>query len=140
MIADINEHDDRNLDPKTFDEYLQALKDLYIIEDIEAWNPNFRSATTIVTSPTRHFVDTSVAAGALHMSLRAGRDQTWRRAFGGGRHSNTSIHEEQDCKSRSAVPFFLYDSDCCRGRIYNTGRHSCCAGKCVAGLKPFLML
>lgn len=68
MIADINEHDDRNLDPETFDEYLQALKDLYIIEDIEAWNPNFRSATTIVTSPTRHFVDTSVAAGALHVS------------------------------------------------------------------------
>ena len=68
MISDVNEHDDRNLDPNTFDEYVEALNDLFIIKDIEAWNPNFRSKTSIVTSPTRHFVDTSIAAGALNIS------------------------------------------------------------------------
>ena len=68
MISDVNSHDDRNLDPDTFDEYVSALKDLYIIKDIEAWNPNFRSKTSIITSPTRHFVDTSIAAGALNIS------------------------------------------------------------------------
>lgn len=68
IINDINEHEDRNLDSDTFDSYIEALNDLYIINDIEAWNPNFRSKTTIVTSPTRHFVDTSIAANALNIS------------------------------------------------------------------------
>ena len=65
ILDDINLHDDRNLSPDTFDEYVEALNDLFIIKDIEAWSPNFRSKTTITTSPTRHFVDTSIAAGAL---------------------------------------------------------------------------
>jgi len=68
LINDVNEHDDRNLDPDTFDEYVKALNDLFIIRDIEAWNPNFRSKTSVVSSPTRHFVDTSIAAGALRIS------------------------------------------------------------------------
>lgn len=68
IIEDVALHEDRNLDSETFDEYLQALNDLYIIKDIEAWNPNFRSKTSIVTTPTRHFVDTSIAAGALNIS------------------------------------------------------------------------
>lgn len=68
LINDVNEHDDRHLDPDTFDEYVKALNDLFIIKDIEAWNPNFRSKTSIISSPTRHFVDTSIAAGALHIS------------------------------------------------------------------------
>ena len=68
ILSDINEHEGKKMDEETFDDYLQALKDLYIIKDIEAWNPNFRSKTVIISSPTRHFVDTSIAAGALHMS------------------------------------------------------------------------
>ncbi len=68
ILNDINENDDRNMDSDTLDEYLQALKDLYIINDIDAWNPNFRSKTVIVTTPTRHFVDTSIAAGCLNLS------------------------------------------------------------------------
>ncbi len=68
MIDDVNQHDDRNLDANTFDEYVTALKDLYILKDIEAWNPNFRSKTSIITTPTRHFVDTSIAAYMLGMS------------------------------------------------------------------------
>ncbi len=68
LLNDVNEHDDRNLDSDTFDSYVEALNDLFIIKDIEAWNPNFRSKTSIVTSPTRHFVDTSIAAHALSIS------------------------------------------------------------------------
>lgn len=67
MINDINLHDDRNLSEDTFDEYVEALNDLYIIKDIEAWNPNFRSKTVMISSPTRHFVDTSIAAGVLNI-------------------------------------------------------------------------
>ena len=68
ILDDINEHDDRSLGADTFDEYVEALADLFIIKDIESWSPNFRSKTTITTSPTRHFVDTSIAAGALGVS------------------------------------------------------------------------
>lgn len=35
------------------------------IEDIGAWNPNLRSKAAIRTTPTRHFVDTSIAASVL---------------------------------------------------------------------------
>ncbi len=68
ILEDINAHDDRNLSEDTFDEYIEALNDLFIIKDIEAWNPNFRSKTVITSSPTRHFVDTSIAAGCLNIS------------------------------------------------------------------------
>ena len=37
-------------------------------EDIEAWNPNIRSKSAIRTTPTRHFVDTSIAASVLGVS------------------------------------------------------------------------
>ena len=67
MVDDVSENRGRNIDPDTFDSYVEALNDLYIIKDIDAWNPNFRSKTTIVTSPTRHFVDTSLAAYSLSM-------------------------------------------------------------------------
>ena len=68
IINDVNKHDDRKLDEDSFDEYIEALQDLYIIKDIDAWNPNFRSKTVIITSPTRHFIDTSIATNALNMS------------------------------------------------------------------------
>jgi predicted AAA+ superfamily ATPase len=40
MLNDINKNDDRLLDQSTFDEYVEALNDLYVISDINAWNPN----------------------------------------------------------------------------------------------------
>lgn len=68
LVNDVNEHEGKKLDSDTFDEYVDALEDLFIIHNIEAWNPNFRSKTAIITSPTLHFVDTSIAAGALNMT------------------------------------------------------------------------
>lgn len=68
ILKDLSNHEDKKIDSSTLDEYLDALKDLYIIKDINAWNPNFRSATSITSTPTRHFVDTSIAAGALNIS------------------------------------------------------------------------
>lgn len=65
MIEDVKQSNERTMDPKTFDDYLEALKDLYIIEDMNAWCPNIRSKTSIVATPTRHFVDTSIACQAL---------------------------------------------------------------------------
>ena len=65
IIADVRQSNERTMDTKTFDDYLEALKDLYILEDMPAWNPNIRSKTSIRSTPTRHFVDTSIACRAL---------------------------------------------------------------------------
>ncbi len=65
IIADVRQNNERTMDPKTFAEYMEALNDLYIIEDMPAWNPNIRSKTSIRSTPTRHFVDTSIACRAL---------------------------------------------------------------------------
>lgn len=67
IIADVRQSNERTMYPKTFDEYLEALNDLYILEDMEAWNPNIRSKTSIRSTPTRHFVDTSIACRALNI-------------------------------------------------------------------------
>jgi len=67
MIEDVKQSNERSMNAKTFDEYLDALKDLYIIEDIPAWNPDIRSKTSIRSTPTRHFVDTSIALASLNV-------------------------------------------------------------------------
>lgn len=51
----------------TLEEYIEALKKLFVIEELDAWNPNFRSKTTARVSPTRHFVDPSIATAALNL-------------------------------------------------------------------------
>lgn len=68
IIADVRQSNERTMDPKTFDDYMEALKDLYVIEDLPAWNPNIRSKTIIRSTPTRHFIDTSIACRALGVS------------------------------------------------------------------------
>jgi len=67
IIADVRQSNERTMDHKTFGDYLEALNDLYILEDMEAWNPNIRSKTSIRSTPTRHFVDTSIARRALNI-------------------------------------------------------------------------
>lgn len=53
------------LGESAFLEYVEALRKLFVIEDLAAWSPNLRSKTAIRTSPTRHFADPSIAAAAL---------------------------------------------------------------------------
>jgi len=53
---------------KTIMDYLNVLKKLYIIEEIEAWNPNIRSKTAIRTSPKKSMIDPSLAVAALGCS------------------------------------------------------------------------
>jgi predicted AAA+ superfamily ATPase len=67
IIADVRQSNERTMDSKTFGDYVEALKDLYLIEDMQAWNPNIRSKTSIRSTPTRHFVDTSIACRALNI-------------------------------------------------------------------------
>ena len=70
IIGDVRQSNERSMDIKTFNDYLDAIKDIFIIDDLQAWNPSIRSKTSIRTTPTRHFVDTSIACRALNLSPR----------------------------------------------------------------------
>ena len=56
---------DESFDKDVFSKYLNALRNLYVIEELPAWNPNLRSKTAIRTKETRHFTDPSIGAAAL---------------------------------------------------------------------------
>ena len=49
----------------TVSDYYNALKKIFVIDDVVAWSPNLRSKTAIRTSDTRYFVDPSIAVAAL---------------------------------------------------------------------------
>lgn len=57
-----------NISETTIKEYITALENLYIIEDIEAWSPTIRSKTAIRNGKKRNFIDPSIAVAALGLS------------------------------------------------------------------------
>ncbi len=62
---DMKSNDSSSLSEDTIAVYIDALKKLFVIEDMPAWNPKLRSKTAIRTSDTRYFVDPSLAAASL---------------------------------------------------------------------------
>ena len=62
---DIMANDAESLDTDTVYSYINALQKIFVVEEMEAWNPNLRSKTAIRTSNTRYFVDPSIAVAAL---------------------------------------------------------------------------
>ena len=62
---DVRINDSMNIDDDTIGSYIKALKKIFVIEDMPAWNPNLRSKTAIRSSDTRYFVDPSIAVAAL---------------------------------------------------------------------------
>lgn len=62
---DMMANDDETLADKTVQSYIGALKKIFVIEDMPAWNPNLRSKTAIRSADTRYFVDPSIAVAAL---------------------------------------------------------------------------
>lgn len=65
LAKDININDENEITDETVASYLNALRKIYVVEDMTAWNPNLRSKTAIRTSDTRYYVDPSIAAAAL---------------------------------------------------------------------------
>lgn len=63
--ADLMANESDSFDEDTIASYINALKKIFVIEDVEAWNPNLRSKTAIRTSDTRYFTDPSIATAAL---------------------------------------------------------------------------
>jgi predicted AAA+ superfamily ATPase len=57
------------LNDETVAEYLEALERLMVVESLPAWNTHIRSSDTLRKTPKRHFVDPSLAVGALGLSV-----------------------------------------------------------------------
>ena len=64
LLKDVSSND-ASFDVRTFQKYMLALNRLYVVEELEAWNPNLRSKVAIRAKNTRHFVDPSIASSAL---------------------------------------------------------------------------
>ena len=67
IMADVKAND-ISITDKTLTNYLTALRRLFIIEEVKAWQPSLRSKRGIRTSNKRHFVDTSIATAVLELT------------------------------------------------------------------------
>ncbi len=67
VMADVTAND-TTLSPTTFASYMNALRRIFVVDDVDAWLPSLRSRTAIRTSPKRHFVDPSIPAVLLRLT------------------------------------------------------------------------
>ena len=62
---DVASNDNFSMSDETVAKYINALRKIFVVEDMPAWNPNLRSKTAIRSSDTRYYVDPSIAAASL---------------------------------------------------------------------------
>ncbi len=65
LAQDVAANDEAPMNEETVASYLKALRRIFVVEDMPAWNPNLRSKTAIRSSDTRYYIDPSIAAAAL---------------------------------------------------------------------------
>ena len=65
IVEDLKTNEPDGMSDETVASYIRALKKIFVIEGMEAWNPNLRSKTAIRASDNRFFVDPSIATAAL---------------------------------------------------------------------------
>lgn len=65
IAADILANEVEKVNEDTVHSYIEALKKIFVVEDMPAWNPNLRSKSAIRTSDTRYYVDPSIATASL---------------------------------------------------------------------------
>ncbi len=65
IVQDIATNENPRISEDTVSSYIRALKRIFVIEDVRAWNPNLRSKVAIRTSDTRFFTDPSIATASL---------------------------------------------------------------------------
>ena len=56
---------DITISDRTISSYINALRRIFLVEDLPAWSPSLRSRTAIRTSEKKHFVDPSIATAVL---------------------------------------------------------------------------
>lgn len=65
ISKDLKDNEGDGMNPETVASYIRALERIFVTDDVEAWNPNIRSATAIRTVDTRYFTDPSIATASL---------------------------------------------------------------------------
>ena len=65
LIQDMEGGERESISRPTVQSYLNVLERLFVVEDLEAWNPSIRSATPLRATPKRQLVDPSIATAAL---------------------------------------------------------------------------
>ena len=65
LREDLKSNEVTTISDDTIASYLDALRKIFVVEDMPAWNPSLRSKTAIRTADTRYFVDPSIATAAL---------------------------------------------------------------------------
>jgi len=65
LAQDVAANDESPINEETVASYLNALRKIFVVEDMPAWNPNLRSKTAIRSSDTRYYIDPSIAVAAL---------------------------------------------------------------------------
>ena len=75
LIADVASSGEVSCTEPTFDDYVGALRKLFVICDLDAWCPAIRSKTAIRTGPKRAFVDPSIAVASLGLTPEALQNQ-----------------------------------------------------------------
>lgn len=68
ILEDLKANESSSLSDNTVYDYIKALKKIFVIEDMPAWNPNIRSKTAIRTSDNHYFIDPSISTAALGAS------------------------------------------------------------------------
>ncbi len=67
LESDVKNYFDEDISRPTLTDYLNTLEKLFVIEDVNATNLNFRSKHAIRTKPKKYFVDPSIATAILEM-------------------------------------------------------------------------
>ncbi len=57
-----------NISNATYYSYIDALTRLFVIDNIPAWSPNIRSATSIRSTMKKEFIDPSIAVASLNLT------------------------------------------------------------------------
>lgn len=65
IVEDIESNEAVGIDQETVSLYLNALRRIFVIDDVASWKPNLRSKTAIRNADTRYFTDPSIAVAAL---------------------------------------------------------------------------
>ena len=69
-IMDDMQVNESSITDKTLGSYLNALRRIFVVEDVPAWQPSLRSKTAIRTSHKRQFVDPSIATAVMRTNAK----------------------------------------------------------------------
>lgn len=71
LLTDVTASGEVSIVMSTFEDYVTALKRLFVINNIEAWCPAIRSKTAIRSGLKRAFIDPSIAVASLGLTPQA---------------------------------------------------------------------